>query len=466
MVKFLSSLLAVLGLCSQVLTAKQPNFVFILTDDQDWEMNSLDYMPLLQKYVINEGTLFDHHYCTVSICCPSRVNLWTGRAAHNTNVTDLKPPYGGYPRFVQEGLNDNWLPVWLQQLGYNTYYTGKLFNSHSVDTYNKPFVNGFNQSDFLLDPYTYEYYRAFMTRNGEPPVDYSGQYSVDVVASKAYGFLDEAALHPEPFFIGIAPIAPHSDNRFVEPQEHNMAKYAARHAHLFKDYKIPRTANFNPDFPTGVSWVKDLPKLNETVIEYHDEFQRSRLRSLQAVDELVETVVQKLDAKGLLANTYIIYTSDNGFHISQHRLPPGKECPFETDIHIPLAIRGPGVPVGRTAGVVSSHTDLTPTILRLAGSERADLDGNPIPIFEKEFKSARAFSEHVNVEFWGLAMPEGKYGKLSNRTFPGAGLPGAAGNNTYKALRIVGEEYNLLYTVWCTGDRELYDLHVSFSSAV
>ena len=113
--KFSLALAAIFAALSAA--AKKPNIVFILTDDQDWHMRSLDYMPLLQKYVINEGTLFDKHYCTVSVCCPSRVNLWTGRAAHSTNVTDLFPPYGGYPKFVEEGLNEDWFPVWMQNAG-------------------------------------------------------------------------------------------------------------------------------------------------------------------------------------------------------------------------------------------------------------------------------------------------------------------------------------------------------------
>ena len=70
----------------------KPNIVFILTDDQDVRMNSLDYMPNLQKYLVQEGTTFTRHYAT----CPSRVSLWTGKAAHNTNVTDVNPPYGKY----------------------------------------------------------------------------------------------------------------------------------------------------------------------------------------------------------------------------------------------------------------------------------------------------------------------------------------------------------------------------------
>ncbi|EME43950.1 hypothetical protein DOTSEDRAFT_171886 [Dothistroma septosporum NZE10] len=453
---------AAIAASAALITAKkQPNIVFILTDDQDWEMQSLQHMPLLQNHIVDQGTLFDRHYCTVSICCPSRVNLWTGQAAHNNNVTDLSPPYGGYPKFVQQGLNENWLPVWLQQLGYNTYYTGKLFNHHNVQNYDDPFVNGFNGSDFLLDPYTYEYFNAHMTRNGEGPVAYTGLYSPDVVAQKAYGFLEEAVLHKDrPFFIGVAPIAPHSNMR-IDVENGEFSKdtpfYAERHAHLFKEYKIPRTANFNPGVPSGVSWVKDLPQLNDTVIKYHDEFQRARLRSLQSVDEMVEEVVHRLEAHGLLDNTYIFYTTDNGYHIGQHRLPPGKECPFEEDIHIPLAVRGPGVPAGHTANVVSSHTDLTPTLLKLAGKDRPDLDGTPIPLSSENLLKPQS-GEHVNVEFWGRALPEGKYGKIGNETWGNLGAI-AARNNTYKALRVVSERYSFLYTVYCTGEREFYDVH-------
>ena len=131
--------------------AKKSNILFVWTDDQDWYMQSLDYMPLLHKSMINEGTLFEKHYCTVSVCCPSRVNLWTGRATHNTNIADLFPPYGGYPKSVKAGLNEDWLPLWLQSAGYNTYYVGKLFHAHDVDNYDNLHVSGFNQSDFLLD---------------------------------------------------------------------------------------------------------------------------------------------------------------------------------------------------------------------------------------------------------------------------------------------------------------------------
>lgn len=148
----------------------QPNIVFILTDDQDLHLNSLDYMPLLQKHLVQQGTFYQRHFATVALCCPSRVSLWTGKTAHNTNVTDVNPPCeyiwqprkcrsvliiqdGGYPKFVSQGLNDNFLPVWFQEAGYNTYYTGKLFNAHTVENYHSPYVNGFTGSVCLSASY-------------------------------------------------------------------------------------------------------------------------------------------------------------------------------------------------------------------------------------------------------------------------------------------------------------------------
>jgi hypothetical protein len=71
-----------------------PNVVFILTDDQDLHMNSLDYLPYVKKHLLDKGTFYKKHFCTTALCCPSRVTLWTGKAAHNTNVTDVNPPYG------------------------------------------------------------------------------------------------------------------------------------------------------------------------------------------------------------------------------------------------------------------------------------------------------------------------------------------------------------------------------------
>lgn len=98
--------------------SSRPNVVFILSDDQDLHMESLSYMPRLQQHLIQEGTFYRRHFCTVALCCPSRVSLWTGKAAHNTNVTDVNPPYGmfdnasGKAQMTSQDLIDHcrWLP--------------------------------------------------------------------------------------------------------------------------------------------------------------------------------------------------------------------------------------------------------------------------------------------------------------------------------------------------------------------
>lgn len=203
-----------------------------------------------------------------------------------------------------------------------------------------------------------------------------------------------------------------------------------------------------------MSWISQLPKLNESVIEYNDEYQRCRLRSLQAVDEMVEGVVKRLEAAGQLENTYIFYTTDNGYHISQHRMHPGKECGFDTDINIPMIVRGPGVERGVKSHAVTAHSDLAPTFLHLAGAApRPRIDGSAMPLG----KGDEGKTEHVNIEFWGNAAGEGKYG-FSGEWGVINGTVNGYQNNTYKGLRLIGEGANLYYSVWCTNERELYDV--------
>jgi N-acetylglucosamine-6-sulfatase len=163
----------------------------------------------------------------------------------------------------------------------------------------------------------------------------------------------------------------------------------------------------------------------------------------------------------VLDDTYIIYTTDNGYHVGQHRLQPGKQCPFEEDINIPLFVRGPGVMRGSTRRA-SNHVDLAPTIMRIAGaslpkdSRIEEFDGRPIPLTWEEQSAdlEDGMPEHVHVEMWGIIMSEGNYGSV---LYP---------NHTYKALRLAGEDYSFLYTVWCSGEHELYDLMVSRGFAV
>lgn len=187
---------------------------------------------------------------------------------------------GGYPKFVAQGWNSNWLPLWLQAAGYSTYYTGKLFNAHTVENWNSPHPSGWTSSDFLLDPHTYQYLNATFQRNGDPPVSHEGEYSTDVLAAKAYGLLNEGIKSEKPFFLVAAPVAPHSDvnaSTFHDAPGNgegldrivmNAPIPADRHKDLFPDVKVPRTANFNPDKVVLFSSTRRGPDTDEYIAKW------------------------------------------------------------------------------------------------------------------------------------------------------------------------------------------------------
>jgi N-acetylglucosamine-6-sulfatase len=138
-------------------------------------------------------------------------------------------------------------------------------NGHSIATYDNPRIKGWNGSDckflgsvnltfesnelVLIDPGTYVFYNATMSRNQEPYKNYPGEYSTDLISNAAVGFLNDAiAASDRPFFLGVAPIAPHSETiTNPRPAKFNPPVPAKRHEHLFQNVTIPRTPNFNPD---------------------------------------------------------------------------------------------------------------------------------------------------------------------------------------------------------------------------
>ena len=168
---------------------------------------------------------------------------------------------------------------------------------------------------------------------------------------------------------------------------------------------------------------------------------------------MVEGIVEFLWNEGKLQDTYIIYTTDNGYHIGQHRMAPGKQLGHEGDVHIPLVIRGPGITPKTSIDAVTTHTDLAPTILRLACVYKNDLDGSPIPL---SVQSTENRSDHVAIEYWGYYIDE-----VSPDYEPESDYPVRKYNNTYKAVRVIGDWYSLYYAVWCTGEKEYYNMRAS-----
>lgn len=277
-------------------------------------------------------------------------------------------------------------------------------------------------------------------------VPFIGTHTTDVTQTKALAMLDDAATSGNQFFMMVAPVAPHQESwHGIRPPP-----VPERYRGMFANATTPKSANWNPDTPSGASWVYNMPKLDAAGIENCEQTYRHRLGNIYAVDVMVSELIQKLEDHGMLDNTYVIFTSDNGFHIGNHRLLPGKRCPYEEDINVPLLIRGPDVPKAINSSLVNSHTDLAPTILQMLGIDlRANFDGEPIT-YTQDTMAASNKSEMVNVEFWTsngapIGLNHGNYY-----------------NNTYKALRMLTGNESLYYSTWCTGEREFYDMNADF----
>ncbi|KAK6064176.1 arylsulfatase precursor [Seiridium cupressi] len=429
-------------------TKTQPNIILIFTDDQDLHLGSLDYMPILQKELAEKGTQFNNHYCTVAQCCPSRASLLRGQAAHNTNITDVQRPGGNYQKWLLSNENDEYLPSWLIQAGYNAEYIGKFMNGFNRGNYmNKP--KGWDHTDILLkfgsyqvDPWVYNYNKVVMTANGETPKIYHGFHQLDIIRTKALDRIDKLAADSRPFYLTIAPSAPH-----VQSSVH-MAVPQKRHNGTHKDAKVSRNGNYNPEDKyqkDKPSWLKNIPLMSEDMKGFADTQYAARLDTLQGVDEIIEDVVDRLDKLDILDNTFIVYTTGNGYHLGNHRVAAGKSLPYREDTNLPLIVRGPGVPEGKVSNLPSAHLDFPPTFLDIAGVKSADfpamLDGRSVLDNWKNPESALSScsmndpQEIINVEFWCTAGIESPLQNASHRD-----------QNSYKTLRIVGEQQSYLYS--------------------
>ncbi len=343
------------------LPANRPNIVFILTDDQDLLLGTINYMPHLAANVASQGVTFSQFSAPTSLCTPSRAVLLTGRYAHNNGIVQNVPPIGGFEKMVACGFENTTVATALQDAGYSTALVGKYVNGYPLaddPTYIAP---GWSEW-YVPTRDAYGYYDYQLNENGVL-VDYAhtrNDYLTDVLAAKAMGFITRTVtLSPTtPFFAMISMYAPH------EP-----AVPAPRHYSWFPNEQAPRTPNFNEeDMSDKPVNMHSMPLLTPGEIESIDALYRKRLRSLQSVDEMIAQLTQTLDQLGVLDNTYIVFASDNGFVQGQHRFISGKGSPYEENFRVPLMIRGPGVTPGVVRDELAAMIDLAPTFAEIAAT--------------------------------------------------------------------------------------------------
>jgi N-acetylglucosamine-6-sulfatase len=327
----------------------KPNILLVLTDDQS--ASTVSKMPAVKTKLRAKGLSFENAFISTPVCCPSRATIMTGRYAHNHGVWFNSEPRGGAEGFKDRGLAQDTIATSLKREGYATGLFGKYFNGYGNNHYVPP---------------GWERWFAFAGSNREDSYEISSEGEVrtvsrdewhptDLIADRAGEFVKAHA--GEPWFAYVAPHDPHGP---YHP--------APRHSHDFDGVELPDKPSFDTVDPSQPSYVRDQPPLSE---DERGELQRTysyKLEALQTVDDLVAGLTETLEETDQLENTYIVFATDNGYMLGEHRLTQ-KGKPYEESIRTPLLIRGPGVPAGETRTQLVSNVDLAPTFADLAGAE-------------------------------------------------------------------------------------------------
>jgi N-acetylglucosamine-6-sulfatase len=381
---------------------KNPNIVLLMSDDQAVE--SLRFMPILDRKLANAGVTFTNSFASFPLCCPSRATMLTGQYPDNHGVRTNQQPSGGYAEYAPQSGNS--LPVWLQKSGYYTGHVGKFLNGYGATSPDTEVPPGWSEWYGSLDDPdgfvggTYTMYGYTLNENGSvvhygstPDVVDPATYQTDVYAAKAEDFIRRRAPKRKPFYLSVAPLAPHSEAASCNCAG-DQPRAAPRHQGLLNSEPVPRPPSFNEaDVSDKPADVRSQTLMNQTQINAVDARYRARAESLLAIDEMIENLIGALKDKGELKNTVFIYTSDNGFFHGEHRVRNGKVRHYEESSGVPLIMRGPGIPKNKRRSQLAANIDLAPTILDFAnGKARRPMDGRSlVPLAEdKRFDPGRA----------------------------------------------------------------------------
>jgi N-acetylglucosamine-6-sulfatase len=340
----------------------RPNFVFVLTDDLSW--NLVQYMGQVRQ-MQREGATFNRYFVTDSLCCPSRSTIFTGRYPHSTGVITNSPPDGGFTVFHRSEERDTFATS-LQAAGYDTAMMGKYVNGYLprrvVDGSPHYVPPGWSVWSVAGNGYPeFNYNLLQKTYAGQPQTAHYGSapqdYLTDVISRRGQGFIRSSVGRGHPFILELATFAPHGP---YTPAPRDSARFPNAHA--------PRGALFDrPQRRPRPKWLKTRRLSPDAVAKIDRDF-RKRVQAVQAVDQMIADIRAELARLGVARNTYLVFSSDNGYHMGQRRLLEGKQTAWDHDIRVPLVVVGPGVSGGRRVSSVTANTDLRPTFQQLAGA--------------------------------------------------------------------------------------------------
>jgi arylsulfatase A-like enzyme len=496
-----------------------PSFVVVQTDDQTLDELYAAYsaypgapetraMPNTLELIAKKGMTFNRYYVSYPLCCPSRVSLLTGRYAHNSGVKGNVQPNGGYYGFSFRAANEHNIATWLHGAGYRTIHIGKFLNGYGDEPYDNGTAvpPGWDSWHTVLNADTHHYFYGYiLNNNGQISEPYGDSGSWE---TREYGVRDEYGCpfapvegHPcyyetdvfnwmareemlatspeQPFYLQLDYTAPHGDFRHPAGPEP-----APRHYDWFKGARLPHDRSEGLD-EGNVSdkphFIREAPHLTPTDKRTYRVYYDKALESLRSVDDGVKEIVDTLGQLHRLRNTYILFTSDNGFFYGEHRLIGGKFLSYEPATHLPFLIRGPGIEQDSSTGELAGNIDIAPTILQLAGVEPdKSVDGRSLVPFlrDPDLRTRRpllfeSFVQTSDVEANGAisSTGEGDGGRPGGNGSTGkggasaSGVPVHGGETAHASLLAPPLNYEGIrlgpykYIAWPDGEKELYNIN-------
>lgn len=395
--------------------AGQPlNVVQILMDDA----SPADIAHMTYTQSLPGWTRFEQNYGHISLCCPARVDLLSGRYSDRSGVEDVTGADSG-GRFDDTTA----LPVAMQRAGYYTILAGKYLNEYGSTFSIGRQPPGWNR--FLAFKGEPAYYNYTMLDQGVTPMAYGGSsraktnYSTNVIRNRFTADL-QAAPAGQPVYAVAAPYATHG------PWDTTGTMYSNRYAAA----PVPRSPAFNEaDVSDKPAYIRAQPLLSESTLAAK---QRKAWAAADAVDDLVRQTVETLQATGRWDHTVLMLLSDNGYSWGDHRWQ-FKKCPYTSCMRVPLMVRYPGS-AGRTVTGLSSQVDVATTIAAIGGAT---------PLVPQD----------------GISLlPTLRYGAATGRThiverYSGGGATSYKNPEGFAAYRTA----DWLYVRLASGERELYD---------
>ena len=422
---------------------ERPNVVVVVVDDMRYDEFSAGGHPYLETPNIDrlaaEGAMFTNAFHAVPLCSPNRASLLTGQFPSRHGIIDNVARNKASHRLQT-------FPRAMKEAGYATAFIGKWHMGN--DPTPRP---GFDYWSALpgqgrtIDPDLYE----------DGRVQRIPGYVTDVLTDRALEFIDQQ--RDSPFIVYIAHKAIHPEARQLDdgssdPNIDRKYTPAERHRGRYEDEVFPRRANVvhSPDDLEGKPALqrslrdRDSP---ESVAQFSffldpgtsEETIRRRAEMVLAVDDSIGQIVAALEERGILDQTMIVFTSDNGFFFGEHWLSQERRLPYEESIRQPLLVRYPPLAKpGSRIDALASSVDLAPTVLEASGVPiGSHVQGRSlVPLMAGAMEDWRSavlieFYTHENPRPWLMDMD-------------------------YKAVRT--ERYKLVHWVQHPDERELYDL--------